>query len=90
MNTRWQARLLAAVAVVTGYGLVFGIMDLEDAPRGHALRVLLQQETRICYPIGAFAGALAAVTARVIELRGLDELEWKYLVEAAADRTRHL
>ena len=30
---------------------------------------------RICYPIGAFAGALAAVTARVIELRGLDELE---------------
>ena len=40
---------------------------------------------RICYPIGAFAGALAAVTARVIELRGLDELELKYLVEAAAD-----
>ena len=36
------------------------------------------------YPIGAFAGALAAVTARVIELRGLDELELKY-VEAAAD-----
>ena len=68
------------MAVVTGYGLVFGIMDVEDAPRGHALRVLLQQETRICYPIGAFAGALAAVTARVIELRGLDELELKYLV----------
>ena len=87
VNTRWQARLLATVAVVTGclYGLVFGIMDVEDAPRGHALRELLQQETRICYPIGAFAGALAAVTARVIELRGLDELELKYLVEAAAD-----
>ena len=61
-------------------------MDIEDAPRGLALRVALQQETKVCYPIGAVAGATAAITARVLELHGLDgDLELKYLSSAADD-----
>lgn len=84
VRTRWQARLLALVAVVTGcmYGLSFGIMDVEDAPRGPALRAALQRETRVCYPIGAVAGAFAAVAARAVELRGGldDDEELRHLV----------
>ena len=51
---------------VTGcmYGLSFGIMDVEDAHKGAELRIALQRETRVCYPIGAVAGAFAAVAAR--------------------------
>ena len=51
---------------VTGcmYGLSFGIMDVEDAAKGAELRIALQRETRVCYPIGAVAGAFAAVAAR--------------------------
>ena len=52
---------------VTGcmYGLSFGIMDVEDAAKGAELRIALQRETRVCYPIGAVAGAFAAVAAYV-------------------------
>ena len=88
VRTQWQARLLALVAVVTGclYGLVFGIMDVEDAHKGRELRVALQRETRVCYPIGAVAGALAAIAARVLELRGLDgDVELRYLTAAGDD-----
>ena len=46
------------------YGLSFGIMDVEDAHKGAELRIALQRETRVCYPIGAVAGAFAAVAAR--------------------------
>ena len=64
------------------YGLSFGIMDVEDAPRGPELRAALQRETRVCYPIGAVAGAFAAVAARAVELRGGldDEEELRHLV----------
>ena len=47
------------------YGLSFGIMDVEDAAKGAELRIALQRETRVCYPIGAVAGAFAAVAAYV-------------------------
>ena len=40
----------------------------------------------MCYPIGAVAGALAAIAARVLELRGLDgDVELRYLTAAGDD-----
>lgn len=37
------------------FGLVFGLMDVEDAKMSH-IRIELMREESICYPIGAIIG----------------------------------
>jgi hypothetical protein len=57
-----QVYLLVVSALVMGFsfGLIFGLLDVEDESLGH-LRVALLREQSICYPIGAALGGLAAM-----------------------------
>ena len=40
------------------FGLIFGLMDVEDASLYH-LRLVLLKEENYCYPIGLILGAVA-------------------------------
>eukprot|EP00455_Lapot_gusevi_P020193 TRINITY_DN2145_c0_g1_i2.p2 TRINITY_DN2145_c0_g1~~TRINITY_DN2145_c0_g1_i2.p2 ORF type:complete len:237 (+),score=59.26 TRINITY_DN2145_c0_g1_i2:74-784(+) len=61
IETETQVYLLAASALAMGsvFGLIFGLLDVEDEKLG-SLRVALLREQSICYPIGVVLGGLAA------------------------------
>ena len=52
--------LLASCVMGAVFGLIFGVMDVEDAPR-HELRNALIHEERFCLPFGFVLGAVAGV-----------------------------
>jgi hypothetical protein len=58
-----QFWLFLAFSLIMGtiFGIVFAALDLEDEYNTRVLRARLLQEHLICYPIGAFLGAIAAV-----------------------------
>jgi len=62
IETEQQVYLVVATAVSMGFifGLVFGLLDIEDEQISH-IKVALLREERICYPIGAIMGGVAAV-----------------------------
>ena len=51
------------------YGFTFGFLDIEDQlVRSPALlREALHREARVCYPLGAASGGVAAIVARLLE-----------------------
>ena len=53
------------------FGLTFGLLDIEDKLMRSPLllRDALHREARVCYPVGAASGALAALVARLLEQR---------------------
>eukprot|EP00922_Rhytidocystis_sp_ex-Travisia-forbesii_P025739 GHVS01037752.1.p1 GENE.GHVS01037752.1~~GHVS01037752.1.p1 ORF type:complete len:295 (+),score=68.76 GHVS01037752.1:166-1050(+) len=55
-----QVYLVLCVSLLKGalFGLVFGVMDVEDEASYH-IRLALLREEHFCYPIGALLGALA-------------------------------
>lgn len=55
-----QVYLVVISSVLMGflYGLVFGLLDIEDEELSH-IRVKLLQDNRICYPIGAVVGGVS-------------------------------
>jgi len=61
VETEVQVYLVVATAVIMGFtfGLIFGLLDVEDAKLSQ-LRVELLREESICYPIGALLGGIAA------------------------------
>eukprot|EP01006_Ploeotia_vitrea_P062257 TRINITY_DN809_c0_g1_i1.p2 TRINITY_DN809_c0_g1~~TRINITY_DN809_c0_g1_i1.p2 ORF type:complete len:258 (-),score=130.22 TRINITY_DN809_c0_g1_i1:84-791(-) len=61
VETESQVYLVVATAVVMGFvfGLIFGLLDIEDEKLTH-LRIALMREQSICYPIGAVLGAISA------------------------------
>ncbi len=61
VETEMQVYLVVAAAVIMGFifGLVFGLLDVEDADMAH-LKVALLREESICYPIGALLGGVAS------------------------------
>lgn len=71
VRTEWQVRVVACMSLVTGsmYGFTFGFLDVEDQMVRSPLlyREALHREARVCYPLGAGMGALAAVVARLLE-----------------------
>lgn len=73
VRAEWQVRVMATTSTITGamYGLTFGVLDIEDQLVRSPLlfREALHREARICYPVGAFSGAFAALTARLLEVR---------------------
>jgi len=52
---------VVAAAVIMGFifGLVFGLLDVEDADVAH-LKVALLRDESICYPIGGILGGIAS------------------------------
>ena len=73
VRAEWQVRVVAITSLFTGcmYGITFGVLDVEDAiyRSPGAFRQVLNQEARICYPLGAASGAVAAMLARLLEVR---------------------
>ena len=73
VRTEWQVRVVAINALCTGclYGTAFGVLDVEDeiTKSPERFRSALNNEARICYPLGASSGALAAIFARLLEVR---------------------
>ena len=72
VRAEWQMRVVAITSIFTGgmYGVAFGILDIEDAlvKSPDAFRSALNKEAKICYPVGLASGAIAAVTARLLEM----------------------
>ena len=71
VRSEWQMRVVALTSISTGalYGYIFGVLDIEDAFKSPGLfRDALNREAKICYPLGAGSGALAAVVARLLEM----------------------
>merc|ERR1719251_469814 len=54
-----QVYMVLVTALVMGglFGLVFGIMDVEDEV-SYQIRLALLREERYCYPVGAILGGL--------------------------------
>jgi len=61
VETETQVYLVVGTAMVMGFvfGLVFGLLDVEDEKLSN-LKVALLREESICYPIGALLGGGAA------------------------------
>jgi len=61
VETETQVYLVVTAAVIMGFifGLVFGLLDVEDADMGH-LKVALLRDESICYPIGGILGGIAS------------------------------
>ena len=55
-----QVSLILIVSLIMGgiFGLVFGVMDVEDEV-SFQIRLALRREEGMCYPIGALLGAIA-------------------------------
>lgn len=72
LDSYTQVRLIAISSVLMGlfFGLTFGVLDLEDelVKSHHHMRIALQRESRICYPVGACAGTLSTLAGLVLEL----------------------
>ena len=62
IDSNHQVYLLAGTAAIMGllYGLIFGVMDVEDATM-HRLAMLAMKDESYCYPIGIFIGFLAGL-----------------------------
>lgn len=60
VESREQVTLVLTVALLMGgvFGLIFGLMDVEDEVQYH-VRLALLREQRLCYPIGALLGGFA-------------------------------
>jgi len=71
VETETQVYLVVTAAVVMGFifGMVFGLLDVEDADMGH-LKVALLREESICYPIGALLGGAASATNQYLREAG--------------------
>jgi len=61
VDTENQVYLVVASAVLMGFlfGMIFGLLDIEDETVSH-LKLALMREERICYPIGAIIGGIAS------------------------------
>jgi len=61
VETEKQVYLVVASAVLMGalFGLIFGLLDIEDESITH-LKMALMREESICYPIGALVGGAAS------------------------------
>ncbi|GAB5353825.1 hypothetical protein AAMO2058_000067200 [Amorphochlora amoebiformis] len=77
VETETQVLLIVATATLMGFlfGLVFGLMDVEDKQFGE-LREALTHEQRLCYPIGIIVSAAAAAANQY--LREKNSQEYKY------------
>jgi len=77
IETETQVLLIVGTATILGFlfGLIFGLMDVEDQPFEN-LRATLLKEEYICYPIGASISAAAAAINQY--LREKNSLEYKY------------
>lgn len=85
-----QVRLIAISSVITGlfFGLTFGVMDLEDEiVKSHFhMRLALQRESRICYPVGACAGTLSTLAGLLLELQAeANDADLAYIRNARND-----
>lgn len=83
-------RLIAIASVLTGlfFGLTFGVMDLEDElVKSHErMRVALQRESRICYPVGACSGMLSTLAGLLLELQAeANDADLAYIRNAGSD-----
>ncbi|KAL1525678.1 hypothetical protein AB1Y20_020528 [Prymnesium parvum] len=90
VRTEWQVRLIAISSVITGlfFGLTFGVMDLEDEiVKSHFhMRLALQRESRICYPVGACAGTLSTLAGLLLELQAeANDADLAYIRNARND-----
>jgi hypothetical protein len=65
--------LVVGTAVLMGFvfGMVFGLLDVEDETVSH-LRMALQREESICYPIGALIGGVATVLNQLLREKHQD------------------
>lgn len=56
-----QVYMVLACALIMGglFGLIFGVMDVEDEV-SYQIRLALLREERYCYPVGALLGGLAS------------------------------
>lgn len=70
MRCARQVYLVLGTSVLLGavFGVVFGVMDVEDA-RGPALRKRLLEEENVCLPIGIVMGLLAGVVNELLSLQ---------------------
>eukprot|EP00462_Mataza_sp_D1_P000801 CAMPEP_0175092654 /NCGR_PEP_ID=MMETSP0086_2-20121207/2578_1 /TAXON_ID=136419 /ORGANISM="Unknown Unknown, Strain D1" /LENGTH=94 /DNA_ID=CAMNT_0016365531 /DNA_START=464 /DNA_END=748 /DNA_ORIENTATION=- len=62
VETETQVYLVVTSAILMGFsfGLVFGILDVEDEKASN-IKLAMMREENICYPIGAIFGAIATV-----------------------------
>jgi len=67
VETEKQVYLVVAAAVLMGFlfGLVFGLLDIEDSVTAN-LKLALLRDERICYPIGAVIGGTASAINQYI------------------------
>ena len=66
-----QVFLVLSVSLAMGafFGLIFGLMDVEDAP-AYTIQLALMKEENYCYPIGALLGGLAGFGNEIIRAKG--------------------
>merc|ERR1712048_86749 len=62
-----QVYVVLATALVMGavFGLIFGVMDVEDEV-SYQIRLALLREERYCYPVGAILGCVVGFTNEYI------------------------
>uniref|UniRef100_A0A7S2XBQ2 Transmembrane protein n=1 Tax=Lotharella oceanica TaxID=641309 RepID=A0A7S2XBQ2_9EUKA len=80
VETEMQVLLIVATATILGFlfGLVFGLLDVEDADYVNLRGALLQQE-RVCYPIGAVISAGAAAINQYLREKNSQEYQYESL-----------
>lgn len=76
-----QVYMVLAMALVMGgiYGLIFGVMDVEDE-LSYQIRLALLREERYCYPVGAILGGAVGFSNEYI--RDQEERSCSYLPSA--------
>lgn len=81
-----QIYLLASVAIILGclYGLIFGLLDVEDAAM-FKLAVLSYKQEKYCYPIGIILGFVTGLLNQAIREHGGERITtsdtWKFQQE---------
>eukprot|EP00466_Bigelowiella_natans_P017008 jgi/Bigna1/146993/aug1.126_g21701 len=78
VETEEQVLLIVATATVLGFlfGLVFGLLDVEDQPYNKLREALVQQE-HICYPIGAIVSAVASAFNQYLREKNSQEYHYE-------------
>eukprot|EP00472_Partenskyella_glossopodia_P005587 CAMPEP_0197527090 /NCGR_PEP_ID=MMETSP1318-20131121/20297_1 /TAXON_ID=552666 /ORGANISM="Partenskyella glossopodia, Strain RCC365" /LENGTH=248 /DNA_ID=CAMNT_0043081559 /DNA_START=6 /DNA_END=752 /DNA_ORIENTATION=+ len=78
VESEQQVLLIVATACVLGFffGLVFGLLDVEDADFAH-LRQALNRQEHICYPIGASISAVAAAINQYMRYKQGEEYKYE-------------
>jgi len=86
VETETQVYLVVGTAVLMGFvfGLVFGLLDVEDEQISH-LRMALLREESICYPIGAAVGGIATVINQWLREKNQETLAFNPLHDEDLD-----